>query len=85
MSEQNLTPQQEFDDTYITSSEICQELEIDRASLVHARKRGLLPNEISVHNGQIFIWKRAEIRPFLDNWKFAIQFRRGQIQGNVPV
>lgn len=46
MTEVEKTAQQEFDEIYITSSEIGQELGVCRATLVNARRRGLLPDPI---------------------------------------
>lgn len=70
--------QQEFDETFITSSEIGKELKVCRASIVSARRRGLLPQPIVVNGAQIYIWKREIVRPYLDNWKAMLQARRGQ-------
>ena len=53
MSEVEKTAQQEFDEIYITSSEIGQELGVCRATLVNARRRGLLPDPIVVNGAQI--------------------------------
>ncbi|QFR59653.1 hypothetical protein P6F33_gp52 [Pseudomonas phage Quinobequin-P09] len=63
MTEVEKTAQQEFDEIYITSSEIGQELGVCRATLVNARRRGLLPDPIIVNGAQIFIWKRDVVRP----------------------
>lgn len=73
------TAQQEFDETYITSSEIGMELGICRATLLHARRRGLLPDPVIVNGAQIFIWKREVVRPYLDAWKIMLQSRRGEL------
>lgn len=78
MTEVEKTAQQEFDEIYITSSEIGQELGVCRATLVHARRRGLLPNPIVVNGAQIFIWKRDVVRPYLDAWKLMLTVRRAK-------
>lgn len=69
--------QQEFDETYITSTEICETLKINRATVLHARKRGLLPEPISLNNSRLFIWKRSAIQKSLDAWKIMLDARRG--------
>lgn len=63
------TPQKVFDNNYITSSEICEELKVSRTSIANARKTGTLPNSIAVNGLHIFIWERAQVRPFIDAWK----------------
>lgn len=79
MTEVKKTAQQEFDEIYITSSEIVQELGVCRATLVNARRRGLLPDPIVVNGAQIFVWKRDVVRPYLDAWKLMLQARRGEL------
>lgn len=78
MAEVQKTAQQEFDEIYITSSEIGQELGVCRATLVSARRRGLLPDPIIVNGAQIFIWKRDVVRPYLDTWKLMLTVRRAK-------
>ena len=78
MPEVEKTAQQEFDEIYITSSEIGQELGVCRATLVNARRRGLLPDPIVVNGAQIFIWKRDVVRPYLDAWKLMLTVRRAK-------
>jgi hypothetical protein len=79
MEQVTKTAQQEFDEIYITSSEIGRELDVCRATLVSARRRGLLPDPIFVNGAQIFIWKRDIVRPYLDAWKLILQARRGEL------
>ncbi|MBN6046745.1 hypothetical protein JYK13_22620 [Citrobacter sp. ku-bf4] len=79
MAEVVKTAQQEFDETFITSSEIGKELDVCRATIVNARRRGLLPEPIVVNGAQIYIWKRDIVRPYLDAWKVMLQARRGQL------
>lgn len=79
MTEVEKTAQQEFDEIYITSSEIGQELGVCRATLVNARRRGLLPDPIIVNSAQIFIWKRDVVRPYLDAWRIMLQARRREL------
>lgn len=79
MLEQRVTAQEEFDATYITSSEICRLLSITRATIVQGRRRGLLPDPVTINDGQILVWKRDVVRPFLDAWKIALQARRREL------
>lgn len=86
MSESNVNEaheaQKRFDEMYISSSEIADELEVSRASVLQARRSGMLPAPIIVHAIQLYIWERAAVRPYIDAWKLNIQRRRGQlIQG----
>lgn len=74
-----MTAQEEFDKTYITSSEICRELGIHRATIVQGRKRGRLPEPITLNGDQLMIWKREVVRPYLDDWKASLQARRGEL------
>lgn len=77
MAECKKTQQQEFDELYITSSEIGKSLGVCRATIVNARRRGLLPEPIVVNGAQICIWKRGEVSPFLDAWREQLLARRG--------
>lgn len=77
------TPQSEFDGIYVTSTEIRESLGVDRAAILHARRRGLLPNAIVINNGQILLWKRADIARHLDAWKLSLQARRGELTNNA--
>jgi predicted DNA-binding transcriptional regulator AlpA len=63
------TAQQRFDRTYITSTEICGRIGCRRVSLMQARKRGMLPDEIHVNDGQLVVWERAAIEPWLQAWE----------------
>lgn len=70
------TAQQRFDEIYMTSSEIARELEISRTTLVQGRKRGMLPDPIVVNEGQVVLYERAIVRPYLDAWKLVLTTRR---------
>lgn len=73
------TPQEEFDRTYITSSEICHELDVSRPAILDARRRGLLPEPILVNGNQLTLWKRDEVRPYIEAWKATLDTRRAAI------
>lgn len=69
--------QKNFDNTYITSTQIMRDLSVSRAGLLYARQRGLLPDPIVVNDGQLFIWERATVTPYLDAWRVILNVRRG--------
>lgn len=68
--------QQEFNAKYITATEIIETLEVSRSSVHAARVQGRLPNAIDLH-GQIYIWERSRITPYLNAWKVMLDTRRG--------
>jgi hypothetical protein len=66
----------EFDEEYITSSEIMKTLNISRAGFLYGRRVGKLPDAIVVNDGRLFIWKRQEVSALLATWKEAISSRK---------
>jgi len=63
--------QRDFDEKYITSSEVCQQMGITRTGLIHARRAGRLPDPITVTAGGqvvLMLWERAELAPVLLCW-----------------
>lgn len=68
------TPQQRFDRLYVTSSELCKELHVTRPSIMHARRKGLLPEPILA--GPAYVWERAHVQPYVDAWKLILTTRR---------
>lgn len=71
--------QQEFDKKYITGHEICNLLNVPRSTVLHARRRGLLPEPISVPGSGSFIWEREKVQRYLDAWSLNLQSRRGEL------
>jgi hypothetical protein len=75
-----VTDQEEFDKTYISSTEICHILDVSRATIVTARKRGKLPEPICVQRpggseqgqAQILLWKRARLEPIIADWRLEL-------------
>jgi hypothetical protein len=65
---QRMTAQQEFEATYVTSSEIARRLGVTRAAIIQARKKDILPDPIMVES-HLTIWKRAFIEPYVDAWQ----------------
>ncbi len=68
--------QREFDERYITSTEITETLNVSRSTILHARRAGKLPEPIFV-KGQIFIWERNTVESYLSAWKTVLDARRG--------
>lgn len=68
--------QREFEERYITSSEIMQNMGVTRTTILFARRTGKLPDPINIQ-GQIFIWERSKVQPYLDAWKIVLDVRRG--------
>lgn len=69
--------QTHFDQTYITSAEIMRDLNIARSTLLHARRRGMLPDPIIINDGRIYLWERKHIQANLDAWKLTLTCRKG--------
>jgi predicted DNA-binding transcriptional regulator AlpA len=70
--------QREFDERYITSSEIMETLGVTRTTILLARRTGKLPDPIDIQ-GKIFIWERDKVKDYLAAWKIVLNARRGAI------
>ena len=66
----------EFDERYISSTEIMQTMNVTRTTIMAARRTGKLPDPIDIQ-GKIFIWERDKVKPYLDAWKIVLDVRRG--------
>lgn len=75
----NKTSQELFDEKYITSSEIQETLGVERSSILNARRRGMLPDPITVRGVRAFIWEREKVTPYLEAWKISLASRRGEL------
>jgi hypothetical protein len=68
-----VTAQEEFDSKYVSSTELCRDLGVTRATLVNGRRRLALPEPVRIYrpNGDvhIMIWLRAEAAPYVERWK----------------
>jgi hypothetical protein len=75
-----VSPQEQFDAQYITSTEICRDLGVTRASVTNARDRGALPEPVRINraNGDphIMIWLREEATPLIEAWRSELQAKR---------
>lgn len=67
------TAQAEFDQKYVSSTELCQQLGVTRATLVNGRRRGALPEPVRINrpNGDahVMLWLREEVAPYVERWK----------------
>jgi hypothetical protein len=72
----NDTAQARFERLYITSTEICRDLQVARAVVLQARRRGQLPNGISVNGGALYLWERTALQPYLDAWRISLRAHR---------
>jgi len=75
-----VTAQDEFDEKYISSTELCQELGVTRATLVNGRRRGALPEPVRINrpNGDphVMLWLREEVGPYVERWKVELSAGR---------
>lgn len=67
--------QADFDAKYITTTEIMRELGVTRTAIFIAKRTGKLPDPVDVQ-GQLSIWERAKVQPYLDAWKMVLDARR---------
>lgn len=72
------TAQERFDALYISSLAIAERLDVSRPAVLHARRRGILPDPVCVNDGQIYIWERATVEPYLKAWENSVKLRRGE-------
>lgn len=73
-----MSPQEEFDAKYITSTEICRDLGVTRASVSNARDRGALPEPVRIGraHSHVMIWLREEAAPHIERWRSELQAKR---------
>lgn len=76
------TPQEEFNQTYITSREVRLYLNVSRSTIVQGKERGLLPEPIVIDGGggQVQLWKRDQVMPMLESWLLMLKARRGELR-----
>lgn len=74
--------QEHFDNTFISSTEICQRLGVARSTLFHGARAGKLPEGITIRraNGgaHIMLWERHKAEPMLEQWAVSIAARKAQ-------
>lgn len=73
--------QEQFDATYISSTEICQRLGVHRSTVFNGAKAGKLPDCIMIRrvdgSAHIMLWLRAQAEPMLEAWGKEIASRKG--------
>lgn len=72
------TPQDRFNETYITASEVCSIAKVDRASLTNARNAGYLPGAFKVDGIPCYLWERESVMPFLNAWVTVLEVKRNR-------
>lgn len=74
--------QQEFDNKYVSSTELCTDLGVTRATIVNARRRGALPEPVKINrpdgSPHVMLWLREEVEPYLERWRAELAERRGE-------
>lgn len=73
------TAEERFNEKYITSTEIGEQLQVGRSTILQARARGLLPDAIVVRGVPAYLWERATLQPYLNAWKLMLDARRGKL------
>lgn len=67
-----MTTQIDFDKTFITSTEVCQRLHINRSTVLLNVRGGRLPEPIRIRRPSgsvhIMLWNREAIEPALTAW-----------------
>lgn len=71
------TPQQAFEEKYISSTDIASRLGVNRTSVLYAHRNGKLPEPIVVNGGQLYLWERETVLPYVERWGQSLQHRRG--------
>lgn len=76
-----MSPQQQFDQQYVSSSELCTTLGVSRSSLANLRAAGGLPGAIEVMRPDggvhVVLWLREHVRPHVDAYRARLARRRG--------
>jgi hypothetical protein len=73
--------EEDFNKTYITASELCLRIGVDRSVLFTGGKKGgingpKLPCSFSILHGNMTLWNRAFILPYAEEWKKKLSVRR---------
>lgn len=71
-----------FDQTFISSTEICQRLGVSRSTVYNGSRANKLPEPIVIRRADggahIMLWLREQAEPMLSEWAKAIASRKGQ-------
>lgn len=76
--------QARFDRAYISSGEICRRMNVSRATVLQARRRGLLPDPIAIDNANVYVWEREAVEPYLSAWALLLGVRRNHATTQAP-
>lgn len=75
-----MSAQEDFDKTYVSSTELCRTLGVTRATLVNGRRRGALPEPVQITrpdgSPHVMLWLRDEAQPYIDKWLAELGDRR---------
>lgn len=79
----DVTLQEHFDQTYISSTEICHRLGVVRSTVFNGGKAGKLPsNPIIIRRADggahIVLWLREQAEPMMVEWGKEIASRKGR-------
>jgi hypothetical protein len=73
------TPQEEFDERYVTSAEVCIDMGVTRSSVFNRRRAGGLPGAIEVRTRDggihLLLWVRSDVAPHLERWRAQLRCR----------
>lgn len=67
----------EFEKMFISSTEICKRLLINRSALVYARKAQNWPEPIIIDGINLHLWDREQVTPLIEEWEAKLNRRRG--------
>jgi hypothetical protein len=75
-----VSAQLEFDTKYVSSTELCRDLGVTRASIVNRRRVGGLPDPVVINrpdgSPHVVLWVRSAIAPHLERWRAELAERR---------
>lgn len=67
----------EFEKMFISSTEICKRLLINRSALAYARKAQNWPEPIIIDGINLHLWDREQVTPLIEEWEAKLNRRRG--------
>ena len=62
---------------FISSTEICKRLLINRSALAYARKAQNWPEPIIIDGINLHLWEREQVTPLIEEWEAKLNRRRG--------
>lgn len=73
-----MTEQEKFNSLYITASEICEELEIQRSAVLYERRKGDMPEAMRLNEAGEFFWLREPMIPYMAMWAQRLHIARSR-------